>query len=347
MLSSRSGRRVTRDNERSTVKERPADEKRGPGISRFAGIACLLIAAVSWGCSFPVGKAAMLAVDAYFLTSIRYGVAASVLLAALLHFEGREALRFDGRALLIAVLGVLGIGGGVLMMFVGLHRTHAEHAAVIVATQPLVGALIGWLVRGQRPAPRTILAVGIAFAGVALVVTRGDPLSLAGSGSASGDLLVLGAALCWVTYTLSAAAFPSWSALRYTALTASMGSGFVFLATAVAAALGVAAMPTSAQLLSVGWEILFVTFGAALLGTLCWNIGIRRLGAQGVLFINFVPITAFIIGVIQGYRFNWAEVLGAILVIVALLLSGLAGGQADRRSAAPMPGQARQQGETP
>jgi drug/metabolite transporter (DMT)-like permease len=43
---------------------------------RLNGIACLLFAAFLWGCSFPVGKAAMLAVDAYFLTSIRYGVAA-------------------------------------------------------------------------------------------------------------------------------------------------------------------------------------------------------------------------------------------------------------------------------
>jgi drug/metabolite transporter (DMT)-like permease len=287
----------------------------------LAGIVCLVLAAVSWGCSFPIGKAAMLVIDAYFLTAIRYGVAAAVLLAALLYTEGAGALRCDGRPLLVALLGVVGIGGGVLMMFIGLHRTQAEHAAVIVATQPLVAALLAWLIRKQRPGAATLFAVGLAFTGVALVVTRGDPSSLARSGSANGDLLVLGAALCWVTYTLCAAAFPSWSALRYTALTASAGALFVIAATAVATLLGSAVLPTSTQLLSVAWQILFVTFGAALLGTLCWNIGIRRVGAGGVLFINFVPITAFIIGVMQGYRFNWAEVLGAALVIVAVLSS--------------------------
>lgn len=263
----------------------------------------------------------MLVVDPYFLTAIRYGVAAAVLLAVLLYAEGARALRCDGRALLIAVLGVIGIGGGVLMMFIGLQRTQAEHAAVIVASQPLVAALLAWLVRKQRPGVPTLFAVGLAFIGVALVVTRGDPASLAASGSAAGDMLVLGAALCWVTYTLCAAAFPSWSALRYTALTAGAGAIFVFAATAAATGVGAAALPTSAHLLSVAWQILFVTFGAALLGTLCWNIGIRRVGSSGVLFINFVPITAFIIGVAQGYRFNWAEVLGAVLVIVALLTS--------------------------
>lgn len=303
------------------------------GNAPLAGIACLVIAAVSWGCSFPVGKAAMLVVDAYFLTAIRYGVAATVLLAALLYVEGAGALRCDGRPLLVATLGVIGIGGGVLMMFIGLQRTQAEHAAVIVATQPLVASLLVWLIRKQRPSVSTLFAVGLAFTGVALVVTRGVPSSLAGSGTAGGDLLVLGAALCWVTYTLCAAAFPSWSALRYTALTAGAGALFVFAATAAATTLGAAALPTSAQLLSVAWQILFVTFGAALLGTLCWNIGIRRVGAGGVLFINFVPITAFIIGIAQGYRFIWAEVLGAALVIIALLSTriGAANLQGDAR----------------
>lgn len=290
---------------------------------RLSGIGCLFFAAFLWGCSFPVGKAAMLAVDAYFLTSIRYGVAALILVIALLIAEGVQSLRYDGRMVLVGVLGVVGIGGGVLMMFVGLQRTHAEHAAVIVATQPLVAALVSWMVRGQRPESRTLLAVGLAFTGVALVVTRGAPLSLAGSESATGDLLVLGAALCWVTYTLSAAAFPGWSALRFTALTAGTGTLFVAAATVVAALLGTAALPTIGQLVSVGWQIAFVTFGAALLGTLCWNIGIQRVGPNGVLFINFVPVTAFIIGVARGYVFNWAEVLGALLVIVALLSSRL------------------------
>lgn len=285
---------------------------------RLAAVGCLLLAAVSWGCSFPIGKAAMQVVDAYALTSIRYGVAAAVLLGCLVYSEGTRALRPEGRAFLIVVLGIVGIGGGVLLMFIGLHRTRAEHAAVIVATQPLVAALVGWMLHRKRPSSRTLIAVALAFTGVALVVTRGDPRTLAEPGAVAGDLMALGAALCWVTYTLSAAAFPAWSALRFTALTAAAGSLFVFASTAAAVALGAAALPSGAQLYSVRWEILFVTFGAALLGTLSWNIGIRRAGANGVLFINFVPITAFIIGVAQGYRFNWAEVLGAALVIVAL-----------------------------
>jgi drug/metabolite transporter (DMT)-like permease len=44
---------------------------------------------------------------------------------------------------------------------------------------------------------------------------------------------------------------------------------------------------------------------------------------NGVLFINFVPITAFAIGVAQGHSFSAAEVIGASLVIGALIANNL------------------------
>lgn len=292
--------------------------------TQFGAIACLLLAAMSWGGGLAVGKVAMMVVDAYHLTAIRYGVAALVFVAFLVYAEGPGALAFDGKTGAVLVLGIVGIGGGVLLLFVGLHRTRAEHAAVIVATQPLMAALLTWVFRNRTPARRTMLAIALALAGVTLVVTRGDPRSLLGGGTAVGDLMVLSGALCWVTYTLSAGAFPNWSPLRYTTLTATTGVFFVLAATLGAVMLGAAAIPAPAQLISVGWEILFVTLGSALLGTLSWNIGIRKVGADGVLFINFVPITAFAIGIFQGYQFNWAEVLGAVFVISALLVNRFA-----------------------
>lgn len=270
----------------------------------------------------------MLSVDAYHLTVIRYAAAMIVFLGWLLYAEGPRALSPEGRSGTILVLGILGIGGGVLLMFAGLHRTRPEHAAVIVAAQPLMGAVLGWIFRGERPARSTLLAILIALTGVALVVTRGDPRSLMEGGSAVGDLMVLGAALCWVSYTLGAAIFPAWTSLRYTALTVAAGVLFCVVATLAALLLGAATVPTTKQVASVGWQIAYITFGSAMLGTLSWNIGIRRIGADGVLFINFVPITAFIIGVVQGYRFNWAEVLGAVFVVGGLVANRVAAARA-------------------
>ncbi|MFZ5511345.1 MAG: DMT family transporter [Pseudomonadota bacterium] len=311
--------------------------------SQSGAVACLLLAAVTWGSAFAVGKAALTVIDAYHLTSIRYGIAALVFVGWLWRVEGRGALKSDGRAGRILLLGTVGIGGGVLLMFIGLAHTRAEHAAVIVASQPLMAALLGWAFQGRRPARRTLFAIALALTGVGLVVTRGDPRSL--SGAAASDLLVLAAALCWVAYTLGAGAFPAWSALRYTALTATAGALSVVAATASAAALGAASVPGAGQIASVGWEIGYITLGSAVLGTLGWNSGIRRIGAEGVLFINFVPVTAFVIGVFQGYRFNWAEIIGSVLVVAALLANHFLAARAsalqeepdERRRSRPVP----------
>jgi len=58
---------------------------------------------------------------------------------------------------------------------------------------------------------------------------------------------------------------------------------------------------------------------------LAWNAGISVLGpANGVLFINLVPITAFAIGVAQGHKFGASEIAGALLVIGALVVNNVA-----------------------
>ena len=66
--------------------------------------------------------------------------------------------------------------------------------------------------------------MAVGFLGVGAVITRGDVSSLVHGGIGGGEGLVLAGVLCWVLYTLGAAGFPGWSPLRYTALSASLGS---------------------------------------------------------------------------------------------------------------------------
>lgn len=294
-------------------------------MTSLVGSFQLLLAAVLWGSSYAVSKSAVLAVDAYHLTLLRYSCAVGVFLIVLLQLEGRDGLIRDSRNPRILMLGLLGVPGGVLLMFLGLARTRPEHAAVIVASQPMLSVLLAWL-HVRRPIMlRTVASIVLALAGVILVVTGGDLGSLASSETLAGDLLVLSASLCWVLYTLGARAFPLWSALRYTALTSLHGVLGVLVITLVMIHQEALAVPKLAQLGTVGWEIAYITFAVALLATFCWHSGIRRAGPDGVLFINFVPVTAFIIGVTRGSHFYWAELLGAVLVVTGLLVNCLQG----------------------
>jgi drug/metabolite transporter (DMT)-like permease len=66
----------------------------------------------------------------------------------------------------------------------------------------------------------------------------------------------------------------------------------------------------------------YITVFAAFLAVLCWNTGIRGIGAQnGMLFINVVPLTALVVGLLRGQPFGTWELVGAALVLVSLILN--------------------------
>src|SRR5262249_21849672 len=158
----------------------------------------------------------------------------------------------------------------------------------------------------------TLAALAVALVGVLLVVTKGRFAGLFEDGTGFGDLLMLAGAVSWVVYTLGAADFPSWSPLRYTALTCVLSLPAIFGLTTIATASGPVSTPSAQEGDSVGWQLAYIIGVASVLGVLSWNAGNRLLGpANGVLFINFVPITVFIIRIAQGHRFQPIEFVGA------------------------------------
>lgn len=292
--------------------------------SLFQAMGLLLLAAVSWGGMFQVAKPLLPQIDAFHMTAIRYGGAAFLFAGLLAWREGRNAFQFEGRGVLLWLYGSLGFAGFNLLAFTGLAHSRPEHAAVIMALMPLMTALVNWGLRGMRPASHTLFAIALALTGVALVVTNGHLSALAAAGQVGGDLLLLLGALCWVFYTLGAARFAHWSPLRYTTLTCLLGVLSIFAATVAMTRLGHIHLPTVTALQDGLWALAYMVVIGAVVAVLSWNAGIRKLGAlNGVLFINFVPVSAFAIGVALGHHFGMAELAGAALVILALVFNSL------------------------
>jgi len=284
----------------------------------------LLMAATAWGGLFSVAMVTLPVLDAFHMTAIRYGITAVIFAGVLAFAEGPQALKTDGRGLRAAVLGTAGFAGLGLLVFVGLQYSRPEHGAIIMATQPLIAALVAWLLRGIRPSRATLAFLGTALIGVLLVVTKGHLAGLFAGGTAFGDLLMFLGAVSWVVYTLGATDFPSWSPLRYTALTCLLSLPAIFGATAIATATGYASTPSASDVESVGWQLAYIIGIASVLGVLSWNAGNKLIGAtNGVLFINFVPVTVFAIRIAQGHRFQPVEFIGAALVIGALIANNV------------------------
>ncbi len=299
------------------------------------GVLFATTTALVWGGQFVVGKSALQTIDAFPLSTVRYALAATLWLVVLLAVEGRASLRLEGRGWRLFWLGSLGFAGFNLFAYTGLAHARPETASLIVALGPLLTALVLWHRTKVRPAPATFALLGVALAGVALVVSAGHPSSIFHGALGWGEVLVLAGVLSFVLDSLGAAEFASYSPLRYTALTAALGWLTIAGATVVAIGTGLVDAPTAAQLTSVWPQIAYLAIPGAFVAVLTWNAAISAIGPQNaVLFSNLIPVTTFAIEIVRGYRPNAVELLGAALTIGALVASNLFARRAQRAAAA-------------
>jgi drug/metabolite transporter (DMT)-like permease len=277
---------------------------------------------------FSVAKRTLEHVDAFSLASLRYGIGVLLLIILLVASEGCRALRFDRRLVPATVLGFFGITAFNLLLWIGMIYTRPEHAAIILQQQTPLIAIAAWLTRGQRPAAFTLGCMVLALAGVLLVVTKGNPAAafaeMGTGGALLGDLLVFLAALSWVIYTLGAGIFAGWSPLRFTTLTCIPGVVGLLIANAIAFMVGWATMPTVEAIGSVGWQIAYFAVCTVVLGVLGFNNAARQLGPLNtMLMLNLVPVGVFAIEAALGRSFSAIELIGAGIVIAALVANNL------------------------
>jgi drug/metabolite transporter (DMT)-like permease len=281
---------------------------------------------------FAVADSAIKRVNPFHLTAIRYIIASFGFLALLWAFEGRKALRLDGRGLELFLFGSAGIAGFNLFAFAGLEHTTPEHAALIVATSPLMTLLAASALARTMPSKTTFGFVILALAGLLLVIGHGDPLTIFDGGINTGDLMVLAGTASFVVYTLGARRFTGYSSLRYTALSATGGTITVLAVTEIATLAGWYAAPSAGDVAAIWWQMLYVVIIGALAAVLAWNEGVRRLGApNAALFMNLVPVVAFAVAIVRGYHPDGAELGGAAITVAALIGANLAARQASRR----------------
>jgi drug/metabolite transporter (DMT)-like permease len=295
-----------------------------PPPDPLKGLAWLAIAIASWGAMFSVAKRTLPVLDAFFLGSLRYACGVLIFIAILWAAEGRGALRYGGRFVPAALFGLIGFCGFNLLVWWGLYFTRPEHAAIIMALQTPLAAIAVWLTQGKRPAAFTLGCVAVAIAGVVLVVTKGSLSAVFAGGSLLGDLLVFLGAVSWVVYTMAGWHFAGWSPLRMTVLTAIPGAFGLVAINAAAIGLGFAELPSFAAVWSVKWQIAYFIVFTVVLGVLGFNNGVRYLGALNtILMLNLIPVIVFAIEAWLGRSYAAIELLGAAVVIGALVANNL------------------------
>ncbi|HKY31885.1 MAG TPA: DMT family transporter [Candidatus Polarisedimenticolia bacterium] len=283
----------------------------------------LMLVVLFWAFNVTVVKICLSAMEPLAFNLARFGCAAAVLLALTLAIDGPPRLARRDAAML-ALLGALGHTLYQLCFVLGLARTSASSTALIFGSTPVVVALLSRVAGHERVGWRGAAAAGLAFAGVFLIVQGGGgPSPGRGPGSATaGDLLVVGAVICWSGYTvLSRDLLTRHSPLRVTALSLSFGT-LLMVPVCLPAVLRQdwGAVPVTGWI-GIAYSFLF----ALVISYILWYRSVRAVGnLRTALYSNLVPVFGTLFGVwLLGERLGAGLASGGACILGGILLTRL------------------------
>ena len=270
-----------------------------PADGASAGMRLMLLATMAvWGGNLSVVKLLIERMEPMWVSLLRMSVA-TVALWAVVALRGLPWPRTTPRqAGLFLACAVLMVYVNQLGFTLGVQRTAAANAALIISLNPLVSALMAAWFLGDRLTPARLAGVVLGFGGVAAVVLH-RPGAALGHGSL-GDLLVFGSVVAWVAGGLLVQRLArQFDSAVVSAVVFAIGSLLLMGHVALDSSLRL----PNAAVFTPGTLLLLVVSGllASALGSLVWNRALTTLGvARTALYAYWVPIfgVAFAVGVL-------------------------------------------------
>jgi drug/metabolite transporter (DMT)-like permease len=292
--------------------------------------------AVIWGTNFSLIKSASRELDPQAFNAVRMAVASVAFLlvmgAARLWPAPRagETPQADASPIFRSAapltvhdwfrLAGLGVVGHVLYQFLfigGLSRTSVANSSLMLATTPVVIAVVSAALGYERIGRMHWLGAAVSTAGLYLVVGRGFTL---GGERMAGDLMMLGAVSCWALYTLAARPLMSrHSPVAVTGLSMALGT-VVYVAAVWPKVHAVAWREVSG--LTLGLLVYSALFALCLSYTI-WYVAVRQIGsARTAAYSNLIPVVAMASAVLfLGEPTESRKLLGAAAVLAGVALT--------------------------
>lgn len=270
-----------------------------------------------WGINFAVVKWALEAFDPLAFNALRYPIA-SAFVYVVLRAQGPLAPPERKDLPRILVLGLLGNVVYQMAFILGLDRTLAGHASLMLALTPVFTAFLSALTGHESPGPRTWGGALLAVVGIGLVT--GSSFTFGGDSRVlAGDLILLGASLAWALYTVGARpVVQKYGSVRTTAWTLWVGTvGLVLLG-------GPALVRQEWDRVGAGaWGgLLFSAIMSIGLAYLIWYRGVEKIGnTRTSIYSNLTPLVALAFGAFWlGERPGLLALAGAAATLGGVLL---------------------------
>ena len=260
-------------------------------------------AAVCWSSGALIAR---LVATTPWTTSLWRSLFASVFLAVVLSVARRRSIVAqwrDGGRPVAAVAACMAIASTCFIFSIA--NTSVANTLLLMSTSPYVVGLLGWLVLGERVAPRTWLTMGVALAGAVVMVS-----SSYGRGGLLGDVLAIIMATSFAVATVLVRRHPRISM----APAAALATAFTFLM-ALPLATPLATTPRDLALLA------FFGIGQFGAGFLLFMAGARLIPAAQTSLIGMLetvlgPVWVWLV---LHERPDAASLTGGALILTALV----------------------------
>ena len=260
------------------------------------------------------------------LVAVRAVVGWAAVLVFVLLTKGAGGLRVArGDLVFLAPLGIVGIGVFYLLYFFTVREGEVGTASILLYSSPAFVTLLAWAFLREPLGGTRILALGLTFAGIGLVVGVYDPGTLE-----VAPLVLLTGLLSGLTYGLYSI-FGKPVARRLdpsVILSYALGFGSVLLVAF--------ALPTVGTLVGLPpwsyWMLLMLSVVHTALAFALYTFGLRGLEAGRAAIVATVePVVAGMVGVfLLGEDLTAPKVLGAILVLSGAALAQVGPGMASK-----------------
>jgi len=285
-----------------------------PALERYGtelGLAGMILI---WGVNFAVVKRALEVFDPLGFNALRY-LLASIFVYAVLRSRGRLRMPRREDVPRVLVTGLLGNFIYQMAFILGLDRTRAGNASLLLALVPIFILLLS---RKSEPNQGLAVWAGVILSVCGVALVSGSALRVEGVDTLLGDLLLLGAALVWALYTVGVRPLLSgYGSIQATAWTLWAGGAAIFIA-------GVPSLIRQdwASVDGVAWVGLFYSAVLSIgLAYLLWYRGVEKIGgARTAVYSNLTPVVALATGWIWlGESLSPLGFVGAAMVLIGLM----------------------------
>jgi drug/metabolite transporter (DMT)-like permease len=285
---------------------------------RTLSIVLLVLVMLSWGSTYVVTKSGLAELPPMLFALLRFSVASLVLVPLALGRGGARRLPRPVPWVRLWLMALFGVALYYVAFNAALTFTTASQGALVQSSIPVVTAVmaIAWL--GERVTAPRMLGIGLAVAGVLLIVARSAPDATARDPLA-GNLLMFGSVLVWGVYTMLAKRMADEDPLAVTACVSALGT-VLLIPAALAEAAG---RPAPAITLANATRIAYLGAVPSAIGYLLYSRALRDLEASQVgTFINLVPVVGVASGVVLlGETMTPLAVVGGALVLAGVWIS--------------------------